>query len=184
MSARLPLLLLILLLVGCQTKRVGQATPSPEESVYRLIVTDLMRMDAPNARFVGTEVWIAPEFNKGDSLFYSWGNEIDVDKELIESLERASKETGGFPGVDVFGPNARVMEIESFHDIHYYGDGSKPVAAKCLVKFWRPGYSADGKRALLRFYYGPSPHGAAGTYILHHTNSGWKIVASTISYYL
>ncbi len=179
--------LFIVLLVGCQTKNAVQVSSNPEESVeslYQLIVSDLAHKRSTNPRFVGTEVWVAPHFNLGDSLFYSWGDEIEVDKDLIESLRRASAETSEFPDAEQFGPDARVIEIESFHDLHYYQAGSKPVAAKCLVQFWRPGYSGDGKRALVRFYYGPSPHGAAGTYVLHYVDNGWRIVASTISYYL
>ncbi|MDM4019420.1 hypothetical protein [Roseiconus lacunae] len=178
-----PTLLLMLLLSGCQTEVENRDTPSTGESVYQLIVSDLTQKESPDARFVGTEVWVAPQFNEGDSLFYSWGDDIDVDDDLIQSLKQASKETVEFPAAEQFGPNARVTDIESFHDLHYYGENNKPIAAKCLVQFWRPGYSDDGKRAVVRFYYGPSPHGAAGTYVLRYADGEWRIVASTISYY-
>jgi hypothetical protein len=184
MIARPTFLLIVILLTGCQTENVDRHMLDSVESVYQLIISDLAQKAPPDARFVGTKVWVAPEFNKGDSLFYSWGDDIDVDNDLIEALKQASRETSEFPATEQFGADGHITEIESFHDLDYYGEGSKPIDAKCLVQFWRPGYTDNGKRAVVRFYYGPSPHGAAGTYVLQYTDGGWQIVASTISYYV
>jgi len=178
------LILLAILNTGCQTGGLDRTSKNPPESMYQLVVSDLAKKEPHDARFTGAEVWIAPKFAVGNSLIYSWGNDIDVNEELIDALAEASQKTGDFPATEQFGPNARVTEIESFHDLHYYCKHSKPVTARCLVQFWRPGVSADGKRAIVRFRYGPSPHGAVGTYVLQYTDSGWRICASTISYYV
>ncbi len=177
------LLLLITLAIGCQAESVNPDLSTSDESVYALVVSDLAQRESPDASFVGTEVWVAPQFSEGDSLLFSWGDDVVVDEDLVSALKQASKQTAEFPSAKQFGPNARVTEIESFHDLHYYGENSQPIAAKCLVQFWRPGYSNNGKRAVVRFYYGPSPHGAAGTYVLQYATDGWQIVSSTISYY-
>ena len=167
---------------------LGSASPAVAQSEsklgpYAVVVNHLVKKDPPISRFNGEKVLISPEFAKGDSLFYNWGDEIKVDDELIESLKRSSKIKTKFPSKRVFGKNGHISKIESFHDLYYYGEGKKKVDAKCAIAFWRPAYSKDKKRCLIRFYYGPSPHGAAGTYLLEFKNGKWKIVNSTISYY-
>ena len=51
------------------------------------------------------------------------------------------------------------------------------------VEVFLPGYSEDGKRAVLRFSYGPNPHGAAGTYLLAKTNKTWNVVWRVFAHY-
>lgn len=184
MTVRTALTLVLVLNAGCQTERADDRASTPRQSVYELVISDLAQKKSADVRFVGADVWISPQFSEGDSLLYGWGDEIDIDEKLVDALRNASRRTDEFPHADAFGPGAIVKVIESFHDLHYYGKNRKPVNAKCLIEFWRPGYTDDGKRAIVRFYYGPSPHGAAGTYILRYTDKRWCITASRISYYL
>jgi hypothetical protein len=46
---------------------------------------------------------------------------------------------------------------------------------RCHVRLWLPGYSPDGQRALVRFSWGPSPHGATATYLLSRTDGSWHV---------
>ena len=177
------ILLFLILLAGCsgQTSELPQSYASG--NVYSVVIAHLAGKEKTDARFIGADVWISPKFGKGDSMFYSWGNGIQIDDDLVDSLKTASQTTSPFPANETFGPRGNVKKIESFHDLYYYGENMGDVDAKCLIEFWRPGFSADGKRCVIRFYYGPSPHGAVGTYVLKRGDKGWEIVDSTISFY-
>lgn len=51
------------------------------------------------------------------------------------------------------------------------------------VRFWLPAYAEDGLTALVRFGFGPTPHGACGTYFLAKDGGSWKILWSRLSFY-
>lgn len=178
------LIILVILISGCKTSPPAARQTSHSPSVFEVVVTDMANQVAPIPRFGGSEVWVSPRFAKGDSLFYSWGDEIDVSDDLVAALRLAAENHPPFPADDEFGSEARVTEIESFHDLFYYQENMRDVDAKCLMEFWPPAVSDDGKRCLIRFYFGPSAHGAAGTYVLKVGLGGWEIVDSTFSYYL
>jgi hypothetical protein len=55
--------------------------------------------------------------------------------------------------------------------------------ARAYVETWLPGYSADGRNAVLRFWIGPSAHGATGTYLLTRDNGKWKVRWRKFSFY-
>lgn len=86
MIARPTLVVLVIFVVGCQAEKVYPPTSNPVDSVYQLIISDLTQREPPDARFVGAEVWVSPQFNEGDSLFYSWGDDIDVDENLVATI--------------------------------------------------------------------------------------------------
>lgn len=56
--------------------------------------------------------------------------------------------------------------------------------AKAYAQAWLPGYSADGRRAVVRCWFGPTPHGATATYVLAKDAAGkWSVVFHKLSYY-
>ena len=78
----------------------------------------------------------------------------------------------------------RIEEIPSFDAYYYYRNGNRPKNVKCLVQFWHAGFSDDGTLAVVKFWYGPSSHGAIGTYVLRKVKNRWKIEKCTIDHYL
>jgi hypothetical protein len=48
---------------------------------------------------------------------------------------------------------------------------------------WLPAYSEDAKTALVRVYFGPTPHGATATYLLVRQNGEWTIKWRRTAYY-
>jgi hypothetical protein len=56
--------------------------------------------------------------------------------------------------------------------------------AKGYIKAWLPGYSRDGRTAVLRFRVGPTPHGAVGTYFFEKSNGLWKVKWKHIIYFV
>lgn len=55
--------------------------------------------------------------------------------------------------------------------------------AKALVVLWLPGYASDEKRAVVRFFFYPTPHGAVATYLLELAKGKWIVARSTLAYY-
>lgn len=52
------------------------------------------------------------------------------------------------------------------------------------VQIYLPGYSKRRDRAVLRFWFGPSSHGAAGTYLLKKKDGRWKVRWRDFSFFL
>jgi hypothetical protein len=55
--------------------------------------------------------------------------------------------------------------------------------AQACVFLWLPGYSRDKSQAVVRFTFGPTPHGATATYLLQKEEGKWKIRNFRIAYY-
>jgi len=55
--------------------------------------------------------------------------------------------------------------------------------AKGYVYARLPGYSIDGKTAVVRLHVGPSPHGETATYLLHRHSKGWIIKWRVLTHY-
>jgi hypothetical protein len=55
--------------------------------------------------------------------------------------------------------------------------------AKNYVWLWAPGYSSDGKTAIVRLSFGPTAHGATATYLLVKEEGKWKVRQRRISLY-
>lgn len=61
---------------------------------------------------------------------------------------------------------------------------SKYRDSKGYVDVWLPGYSKDGQTAVLRAWFGPTPHGASATYMLAKKKGKWTIVWRRVRCYL
>ena len=66
----------------------------------------------------------------------------------------------------------------------WYGQDEKSPERKAWVHTWLPGYSNDGRTAIVRFWFGPTPHGAIGTYLLTRRDGKWKVKWRSFSYYV
>ena len=68
------------------------------------------------------------------------------------------------------------------------GPGLDPLRghpdAKAFVDVWLPGYSQDGKSAVVRFWFGPTAHGATATYLLIKDEGGWTVRRWAFAFYV
>ena len=65
-----------------------------------------------------------------------------------------------------------------------FGFARQEPGAKARVQIWLPGFTADGGHAVLRFVFGPTPHGATATYLLRRQGDGsWVVVWRKLTYY-
>jgi hypothetical protein len=174
---------ILLLLSACRVKIPSAPVPDLQQSVFEAVISDFVAKEPVNSKFVGSKVMVVSEWNEGDSLFYGLNDELKISKELIEALESAAELRDPFPSTEILGPNAVLTPDPPRNYLDYYDDKAEPVQAKCFVGFWRPGYSKDGKQAIVRAWYGPKSHDAVATYLLKNSDSGWTIQSSTLSEY-
>jgi hypothetical protein len=78
------------------------------------------------------------------------------------------------PSVVVLALNARDVDID-FTD--------RFPDARGYVRPFLPGFTADGQTAVFACYFGPSPHGAVGVYILTRENGSWKVKQKHLGHY-
>jgi hypothetical protein len=55
--------------------------------------------------------------------------------------------------------------------------------ARCHIRLWPTGHTKDGRHAVVRFLFGPTPHGASAVYLLELRDGLWHVVQSDFSYY-
>jgi len=56
-------------------------------------------------------------------------------------------------------------------------------AARAWVEAYLPAYSADGSQAIVRAFFGPTPHGSSYTAWLAKSGDTWVVVWESIAYY-
>jgi hypothetical protein len=56
--------------------------------------------------------------------------------------------------------------------------------AKCSISLWPPGFTRDGSRAVVRFLFSPTSHGASAIYLLERRNGLWHVIRHKVSYYV
>lgn len=164
--------------VGCQPHREFPAS----YTVYQVVLADLLETVNGKGDFNGKQLAASP--SQCDGTSNGFGCSLTVDQALLLDLEKANKEKQEFEPKEFTLEGVRVEEIPAFGGMYYHRDGNQPQNLKCLVQFWRVGFSKDNKTAVVKFRYGPSSHGAIGTYVLQRTTKHWKIVKSTIDYYV
>jgi hypothetical protein len=193
-------LLLLPLLAACTDKPPGAAAPLDEDSaLLAAVVQDLLvhpdfkTYPAWNAR----PKLVIGDRTRGPSAFLSkaqlsgeldgapsWG--LDLADELsARNAGTTPIPTSAFTNPRVIGvldadfqalvKRPQESRVEWFEE--------KYPDAKAYVHFWRPALSSDGQRALVRFSFGPTPHGACGTYLIEKDGSGWAIRYRDFAYY-
>lgn len=80
-------------------------------------------------------------------------------------------------------PNVLMMK-ESDMPKGRSGFWGEAAPAKGWVQLYLPGLNADATRAVIRFHFGPTSHGAAGTYLLEHSGASWKVLWRRFAYYV
>jgi hypothetical protein len=63
------------------------------------------------------------------------------------------------------------------------GFSAKYPDARGYVVTWLPGFSKDGRAAVLRASFGPTAHGATVTYMLVKKSEHWEVVWRRVAYY-
>lgn len=178
------LALLLILSAACQPGKPISPRPDRDPTIFEVVISDLVAKEPINPKFVGSKVMVISGWNDGDSLYFNLEDyDIMVSDELLDALKSTSESQDPFPDIEAFGPNATITSDQPLNYLEYYGDDVEPVQGKCFVSFWRPGFSKDRKRAIVRVSYGPKSHEIVITYLLSATDTGWTILGSFLLEY-
>jgi len=148
--------------------------PNDPGAKKRLIVVDL-ETDGPSGMLSDDQIL-------SDTRKEGW----QLNSELLSNLRLRNSDKKPLRGISVGRNvvNENLSKLPNGLDWPTSLEKKHPNA-KAWVNFWLPGYSKDGTRAVVRFWFGETPHGAIGTYLLIKTKTGhWRVAGSTFSYYL
>ena len=86
-----------------------------------------------------------------------------------------------------FGKRVALEDLSQFegkYDFDYWSAiRDKQPKARAYVHLWVPGYNEDQTQAVVRFSFGPTPHGATATYLLVKEDGTWRIQSHKLAYY-
>lgn len=184
MIQKIILMLAVVSVVGCQANTVPSFIPNPNFSVYQTVLSHLNTSVESDSKFAGLGFAVAPEFCEPGKNPFMWSSQLKVASDLTDAFERANSEYRPLETSEFALPFVKIREIESFHGLYYYREEIDTVDIKGLVQFWQAGFSETRDIALVRFFYGPSAHGAVGTYVLQASGKGWTVKDSVVDYYL
>jgi hypothetical protein len=106
----------------------------------------------------------------------------DVSLEIREHLVQRNGEAISLAGFKPVSPHIR-LESEDVVPTRSRGVREGALQARAWVKIWLPGYSKSRDRVVLRFSFGPSPHGATGTYFLIKQDGVWQVQWRRFAFY-
>lgn len=82
-----------------------------------------------------------------------------------------------------FKPNDPDIIVKDWSSLNRHDAEKKYPDARCFIETWLPGYSKDGKTAVVRLWFGPTAHGATATYLLVKQDGRWTVKWRKTVYY-
>ena len=141
----------------------------------------------------GAENKIILDAKTGGDSFYLRQNQIEgeldegqvISQDLGDELRRRNEVGVPLEGFTPDDPSILVRDLSALPDGTDFSEafGKKFPNAKAWVEAWLPAYSKDGTTALVRFWFGPTPHGAAGTYMLIKEDGRWKVLWRSLAFF-
>lgn len=109
--------------------------------------------------------------------------DLQVTTDIREDWIRRNRESHGLAAYRPTSPKVVMASVEKrrmpIREI--MGDSA---ASMGWVQVAMPGYSKDRSKAILRFWFGPTPHGAAGTYLVERRKGSWVVLWRDFAHYL
>lgn len=97
---------------------------------------------------------------------------------LVEALFRRNKGAKDFDAIRTdysrFKFDPRIKLVDEINK-GKYGNPELPRGAKGYFQCYAPGYSSDGRTAVVRAWIGPTPHGAIATYFLEREGNDRRV---------
>jgi hypothetical protein len=110
-----------------------------------------------------------------------------VPESLAEDLRRRNGEAVSFKG-QPFGQQIVVKDPQGHYRGAHKGSRSQQRRIfrdrRAYAQAWLPGYSEDGRQAVVCFWFGPTSHDAMATYLLVKEAAGWRVQRHTFTYFL
>jgi hypothetical protein len=104
---------------------------------------------------------------------------LDIRKHLLQRNVRPFS----LAGFQTASPHIRLCSQDAAR-IHFREFREQCPHARLWTRIYLPGYSRSRDRAVLRFWFGPSSHGAAGTYFLTKQDGVWRVKWRDFAFYM
>jgi len=108
-------------------------------------------------------------------------SQYDIPRDLAENLRIRNV---GSVSLKTFAPKRANVVMHDLSDIEQYEFDRRYPSARCFVHLWLPGYSDDGRLAIVRCWIGPTAHGATATYLLVNKSGTWQVKWRTMAHYV
>ncbi len=173
-----------------------ELAPSPDRAntdhdLFDILLTDLIENPEFSTATLGdglkkTEIVLGlitmRGYTRGDRNLDSWAREQEVEPDVVSDLIDRNPE-GRRCSLALYRPSNPNILVRDIDQIDYGIDFRAPFPkGRGYVKTHLPGYSRDGQTALIRFWFGPTAHGAQGYYLLKKARGRWEIVGRSFWY--
>ena len=132
----------------------------------------------------GPSGWISPGQVASELDRENWGTPDDLGERLSRRNTRAEPSAPLVSGeglrLDDLSkyPKGERFEMEFLEHMEKRHPG-----VRHYVYLWKPAYYQSGQRAVVRFSFGPTAHGACTTYLLAKEGGRWKVLKERLSHY-
>jgi hypothetical protein len=124
--------------------------------------------------------WLSDDQLRADLGPQGWA----IPADLLADLRRRNTKEVSLREVK-FGKNVALVDLDKLPPHWLEKDVAKQYAeARGYAVAWLPGYSKDRTRTVVRFWYGPTAHGATGTFLLTKEEGAWKVTKRAFAFYL
>ena len=178
----------------------GEAEPIVADTdldLIELVLVDLFDFDEfqPGVRRIGNNATIILSNRTNGPSFYISDDQLggeeypDNDKPVPPDISadlrrRNQNESLSLSNFKPKNPNILVEDMSDNNRRRQSTEfGKRFPGAKGYVKVWLPGYSKDGKTAVVRMWIGPTVHGATATYLLVKQDGRWSVKWRKTAYY-
>jgi ankyrin repeat protein len=107
----------------------------------------------------------------------------DIDLEMRRNWRDRNQKPATLDAKMFSDPRVVVRKVET-RSLFGRSEIPKGEAQRGWIHPMLPAYSADGNRAMVRLWFGPSAHGAAATYFLRKKGSRWEVVWRDFAFYV
>ncbi|WP_309707278.1 ankyrin repeat domain-containing protein [Armatimonas sp.] len=170
-----------------------QKLTSEDSLVQECVLTDFLAYHGKDLFFLNdkaTSLWV---INMTQQFSVNHETQIDMDLENEQALavtlamrESLFARNGTSVSLADWKPNSPAIQLRDQKAITAATGrfGEKEIAARAYVRLALPGYNPQHTAAVVRFSFGPTPHGASGTYFLRQNQGKWVITWRRFAYYV
>jgi hypothetical protein len=123
-------------------------------------------------------LYLSDDQLRADTMGEKW----EVPAELREDLRRRNARRVPL-GELAFGKGAVTADMDKALRRDDWRPPENHPHVRAYARVWLPAYSKDGRMAVVRFLFGPTPHGASATYLLTKRDGGWKVTKWKLAFY-
>lgn len=171
--------------------RGGNTFQQEDGAVFETVLTDLLQYEGFHTFGAGTDQLVLDEYTPGDSdhllhraIAAGLGGKVRISYKVEGALRDRNKAPVSLGPFKCDNPSIIVRDLSKLQGT-YRSTAFRTAYPNAVgfVKTWLPVYSNNGDVALLRFSFGPTAHGAVGTYILMKEDGRWNVMWRSLKYF-